>query len=586
MNALWLSVKNRVHTSGVTAVICVFFSVLILWVYKDLPKLYFYNDEWIQLAIIKVYGPFSVLRSASVPALLLGKYRVLGSLLNDVFYYYFTGSVLPFVIFGYVFHIANTLLLYFLTFRLSKSRAVSFIAGLFFATAAISHQALSWPAVTPQTVGTLTCSLVSVFAFLEFWDTKKKIYLVISLFIAYIGYLLKPSGFSLFLVLVGIPFIYQDKHLNIRMLPKKIWIAISSIIALGIYKVLEYFGFTLQDLIHGNVSHPDQLRQFVTVLINCIVYPFVTLTHMLITFRYMLRMTHVIEGYYSVLQGMAFAGFVDEILAQTVIADLVSVFVSTLLLVFFWWVYRRCSKPEKKLFLFAGFYYVASFIPVALSLLQRNVSYIESRYLYMTLPGFAIMAGLGVKAILTAVRKTDTWYSRYVLYFCFLCIGLFTYKQIITIQTEVAVLVRQGDDIRNLLGEFKRLRPVLPDRPVVFLDSDSSYYFGVKVPLQLGPGFMLQIVYYDTGIIPGEFIAPPPESANKYPYLYNFFDQGYRTSGNRGFGYFWDIQKLTELYKSDPALSVNQIIGFYYVSSQRKLIDTTDKIRQTVEAGK
>ena len=50
----------------------------------------------------------------------------------------------------------------------------------------------------------------------------------------------------------------------------------------------------------------------------------------------------------------------------------------------------------------------------------------------------------------------------------------------------------------------------------------------------------------------------------------------------KGYGYFFDKDKLLQLFQTDKGLSVDQIVGMYYYGNDRRLIDTTQSIREYV----
>ena len=122
---------------------------------------------------------------------------------------------------------------------------------------------------------------------------------------------------------------------------------------------------------------------------------------------------------------------------------------------------------------------------------------------------------------------------------------------------------------------MKKVWPTLPDKAIVYIEGDRFYYHPtLKIPFQLGPGFMMMVLYYNTGKIPKELIDSW--------YLLSVQEEGYKVSGNKAFGYFYEINALKDIYAHNPKLKQEQLVGMHYDSTQEKFIDITAQIQSEI----
>jgi hypothetical protein len=222
-----------------------------------------------------------------------------------------------------------------------------------------------------------------------------------------------------------------------------------------------------------------------------------------------------------------------------------------------------------------------SFVPIALFLNERNTSYIESRYLYACSVPVSILMGICLENLRQTISSKTHIALRYSTLFVGILFMIFVYKQTVVIQRNVVVAVQESDQARHTVSVFLRMKPKLPNKPIIYLESDSRYYLAAPVPFQLGTGYVLMVKYFPSGVVPVDLLVGT--KSHYYPFLYNYVDQGYQEVRNKGFGYFADKTKLLDLYNTNPSLTVNQIVGFRYIGREGKLIDITGEIRQYIQ---
>jgi hypothetical protein len=525
-------------------------------------SLHFLNDEWIQLGNIYGSGIFrEFTENTSVFEILSGKGRLLGALLNNVFFYIFWDNPIPFAVFAVVFHTLNSFLVYLVTREITGKKIISLITASVFCVPATAHQAISWFAATIQTVGSMTFVLVSVLMAIHGHKRKDIRLLILSWILAYVALLFKESSFFVFPILVILPYFTLPK------IKKPFWWIKLFVF---FFPFLIKFNFFWQ-IPKDHIFSSDIFLAFLRSGINFIWYPLVSLGQFFIPFRFMLRFSLIFtRSIYSFMANVSEGNQVVNI----IVTDLISVLASFVMIFVLAYIYARRAYLRKSI-LFAGIWFVLTFGPISVFLYNRNYSYIESRYLYFSFFAIAMMVGIITEEFINIFyslfkNKAIAWGITIALF------SVFLLKQVTLLRREIQQNILYGDDITFIMTEVKKIFPKIPPNPIFFVEGDRTFFLtDTHLPLQLGPGYMLMLAY-----------TPDPSVSKdllKMNYLDGLTDQGYEEVDGKGYGYFFDKDKLLHLYQSDKDLSVNQIIGMYYFGNDRRLVDTTETIRKYVK---
>jgi hypothetical protein len=260
---------------------------------------------------------------------------------------------------------------------------------------------------------------------------------------------------------------------------------------------------------------------------------------------------------------------------QNLSSDVLTMYAATLLIVIVAFS-LSVSKKFRKPIWFSIAVTSLSYLPFIV--LERGSAYLDSRYYYLgSIGGAILLASLIAAAYEYVSGKWVRFRLAAAIVLAALAIG-YSSMNIRLIQRELMVETYRANERKQLLSQFKTLRPDLPDKPIFYVTGDNLGFYGlphVKIPLQQGGGFSLMLWYYDTGRIPVSFIRDE--------YLWNIYEQGYQEEGDKGFGYFWDKDGLVELFRTTPELLSGQIVGFYYYSGEHRLSDISGEIRTYVE---
>lgn len=534
--------------------------------YQHINKLFYMNDEWIALGNVLVNGIYANFRQYSILENLLGKGRPLTFLLSNLFYQYFTYDITPFVVVAYTFHILNGLLLYSLVKKISKNRFVSAIAGIFFITASVANQSMTWIPNITQDLTAVSFILLAQLLLLIFSETKKKIYLVLSFFVAYTAYLFKDQFFYVFLWLPLLYILFSKKRVSLKILLKKYWPLLVVAATVIIYKLIVLYG---PDIISLKSS---AIHYWIKAFFNMGYYPFITLSQSFIPPEYMFK--SAVKFLYFLYGNLTPYISNIDVISQNIISDILSILLSVLVLIVLFVSYIS-NKPQRKTLLIGVLFYLLSFSTVAIYLDTRATSYVESRYLYASMIGMGIFFAVILDTIKQILFKTKIPRLVSVLVIGMIATVYFG-KHVTLIQRSVWRSTINAENETQVLKEFSNIMPTLPPKSVIYLSSNNTYYGYANhpVPFQLDPGYILMVWYYKSGYI-------PKDSLHVNRKLWAFGTQWYEESEGKAFGYYWDKKLLANEIKNNK-FSIDQVIGLYFDGSSGRLMNITNDLHKTI----
>ena len=527
-------------------------------------SLYFLNDELLLLGAVQGDGILvGYAHSKTMLDILLGNGRFLGGILNNLSFYFFKDSSIPFAVFTLVMHTLNSYLAYLVAKKITKNNHIAFVTACVFSVPATANQAISWFAATTQTLGGMTFVFLSILASVKGCTDKKRMWQIVAWILAYIAFLFKESSFFVFPLLVLLPSFITVKVQHIQW--KKYVFIVTPLLILGGYKILQFFGIALNQLQDG-----ESLLKIAKALFNMGFYPLVSLGQFFVPLRFMLRIAPAFSKFnYGFMETVA----VDNPINSVLVGDLVSIILSFGFIIFMLYIYAK-HKPFQKGMLFSLGWYVLSFVPMAVFLNERNTSYVESRYLYFSFFPVAMMVGFFFAALRI---KIETFMKKKVIAYMIVysILAVFLYKQIALMQREINQNVLYGSDIKIAMSAIRDTYPTIPNKPIFYVEGDRDFFYpNNPLPFQLGTGYMLSLTFMSNPVIPKELF--------KESYLWHFFDQGYKEIGEKGFGYYWSKKDLVELFRINKDISVNQLVGIYYFGNDQRVRDITSSITEYV----
>jgi hypothetical protein len=535
--------------------------VLFLWIaYRYLPFTYYFHDEWRQLAHVMIYGVGYEIQGTSIVALMVGKGRILGTFINNIFYYYFPFEVGPFILFSLIVHFINSILVFRITNRIIKQFWPAFFAGLFFAVSFRHEQALSWVGASVQMIGSLFFLLMSLDFFLSYITKKSKRNLVVSAVFFYTSYLFKESVLFFPIVLVVL---IASRQILAKKVNKTFLFSTLILFIIGIPLAFRLFGRYTTNT-QGYTGSAIILKQFV----NSIFYPLVTFGQYVLPYRFIYRAAAwVLMMWYPFMN----TGGNIESLLHFPLADMVSLFASSILLIGITVVFVRYKKI--RFWIYAGFvYYVLSFLPIAFHLIHRYDTQIESRFVYTTTPAVAFLFACVLSYVLGLLRKMRPVTANITQVLLVLSLILINYKIALVTQREVGVSAYEGKAMTGFISRIKNTMPKLSNNTIVYFESDRTYFYDNNIlPFKLGNGYVLSILYYFDGYIPEASLLKEP--------LLDFGSQGIVKGNGKIFGYYQNKEMLKNDCINKHVFSANQVRAFRFISNADTVIEITEEIR-------
>jgi len=200
-----------------------------------------------------------------------------------------------------------------------------------------------------------------------------------------------------------------------------------------------------------------------------------------------------------------------------------------------------------------------------------NIPVVDSRNIYFPAIGISLL----VVSIFSFLKEKNSSVIHILL---FILIGV----NMLFLNKELIFYANQGTERKNILEQISEHYPTLPEKVLIFTQSDRSYYGfpdNVKMfPFQLNFGYTLLVWYTPKNHYSYDFT----KLGN---FLYQITDQGYKEIDGKGFGYFRDFDELVNVVKQNK-FDVRNIVAFRYDAESKKVIDISSEIRNLVDTQK
>ena len=545
-----------------------------IFAYRNSFNQFFLQDEWLSSGVFLYYEKIGLLWRMFLPFKgLLAHFNPLNTLFFLGERHYFQFHYEYYALMSILTHAINGVILSFFVYRLTKKWIIAFPVAFLFVVNSIPREAITWIAGGNGLLQTTTLFLLSLHFLYSYIQTRDRRFLLLTMTAFFLSLFFKEDLVFLF---IGIPSFYLilEKRSK-RSLMRTILLALiaTAVIFLGIRLFLVSMGlYAYEEVVDVSTA-------------NMFVYPFRIITMPL----RMLTQSFVPESF--VLSAARFIthlgypqfvtkGEANPFISETIVADLI-LYIGAV--VFFSIAVKICKilwqRKEKNLLKLAIFSIVL--------IVESAVSYVfvpgragffsifPSRYLYISSIGASIFLVLMVFAMWTSIKK----FSRRVLWFGYGAgIGFIVIFHFVRLQQAISNLSEVGTLRKSLLTTMSTRYPVLPQKVIIFSESNRAYYGSPPdehtLPVQSGFGQML-LVWYDA-------TENFPACLFEKLYLYERLSQGYRECDGRGFGYFREKDKLMETVNKFD-LPPESVIGFSYSARTQAFEDITDEIRKEID---
>lgn len=522
--------------------------LIILNLYLPLTKTFYQQDEWIGYGHFLAKGTASILENTGgATGIILGQGRILTKFLSLAFYKFFPLNIFPIAIFAISFHIINTLIIYYLTKKLFKSNLSAFLGSLFFAVSSISQSAITWPAASINTLPSTMLILIALVFYFKYLENCRTKYIFSSFILVYLSLFFKETGIFLLLLLPIFTLIYKKQKIWVFI--RRYWYFFATVFLIVVFRL---WGFKSET---GEVALflTGSSKYFIdSLIIRSIFYPITSFSLSIVpTLSFLNFARYITNVYYPFISESQFI-----LVAQTVVLDLLAIFMSTLIGWVSFILYKKSDIKIQKQMIFWFIFLLTSFLPYIV--ISKSYSYLESRYYYVSNISWAIIFAWYFYILKEKIKNV-------FIYIIFMLIFLaFIYTHINIVKTDMDKLVKESQIRISILDQIKQITPKL-DNPknIFYIISDTDYYVvGNKIPFQQGMGYTLMTIYYKSGKISNDML--------KEDNLFEIGSNGYFEQNGYGFGYFSDPKKLKEAivkYK----FSHNDIHSFFYNSHNSTL---------------
>ena len=544
--------KQKITT--IIAIIIVLHSLALG--YFLLFKQYFQQDEWHSFGMILSLGQRYISLGKPISELLLGD-RVGARIITFNLFNRFGLNSFPYGLFAFLFHAANTLLVFKLARQLTRNPTIGILSGLFFLINEVGHEAYTW-------FGTMSGSVTAVFFFLLFMKTKKYLLLGSSLFLLWLSFLFKETAAFAFILYPLIFLLFFPKGKNkIKWLIKTQapLVILATIMLLFFAKTVLFMpGERANYVATGSSLIPSLFFHALQYSSEGIIHTFLPNSFLFILSNLFTR----VFSFHLDPNSIEFLIAVQNINAEITVIILLAVGSGAVI-----WLLKRSwsslTSQTKRAFLISLMMTVLSFLPYIV--INRSFSYLDSRHYYPASVGASILLAI----ILVNLLGTKTKPRRLAFY-------AITFGFIIlhtsVLYSDFWLLAKRADERKSFLRQVQQLVPKLPKKAVFFVKGDAVGYYGLpelKVPFQSGLGHVLMVNYtVKNQLNPVFFEEEPWTKAFDVGFLYDILGQDYREIDGQGFGYYYDE---TELKKALAEKKFNQedVLSLDYFSETGQL---------------
>lgn len=535
----------------ITLVIVVF---LLYWPIKDT---FYQQDEWYGYGTYLANGVATIFSSSThlsknlgsifldtngLINILLGEGRIFTRILQYTFYKNFPLDIFPVSLFAIVMHSANVILVFILSKRIFKRALLAFIGSLFLAVNSVSHSAITWSAASVNALPSTFLILISILFFFNYVDNNKSKWMLYSFVSIYTSLFFRETGIFLFLLLPLSTLLYKKYKVTVFL--KRYWYFFLTIGLIVIFRLYEFKSVPYSEALFLTGSSKYFLD---SLLFRSILYPLTSFSLSIIPPEIFLNLARYMTNvYYPFISEGQF-----NLVAQTVVLDLLALFTSITFGVVLFFMYKKSESKIQKQMIFWIIFLLASFLPYVV--ISKSFSYLESRYYYVSSIAWAMIFAWCLYILSEKIKSKFA----YILFLSIYLIFLFIHVK--SIKVDLNRVVNESQVRISILNQMTLLLPKLDSNTNVFyVTGDTDYYVvGNKVPFQQGFGYTILSYYYPNSKYNSSFL--------NHIELFEIGKEVYIEENGYGFGYFSNLELMNDAIKKYK-IPISNIYKFYYNS--------------------
>ena len=547
--------------------------LIILLAYWDLPKTFFQQDEWQSLAAAIYYQSisFSGIVQSFLPSDAISHFNPLAKIYEWFTFLFFYTNFEFYAWLSIGVHAINTFLLYYFVLLTFQNRKLAFFAAILFGVNSIASQAVTWVAAINSYEIPTVFILLSLIFFHRFLRQKehRNRNVLFSFSLLFISLLFHEIGIFLLIFYPLIFFLYTKSEWR-KLFPALLYSLLLFIFAFFLIRVPFFFGFTTTLPVVTDISRPS-VTVYPYRLVSIAMKSF---AGSLIPERTLIEISQSVV-YLGYPQYLTADNLPNPFITQSIVFDLTSyMFTVIIVCIIIFCIKLTRDKKLKDALFWALLFVPASLIPYGFVLGKAGyASILEPKFFYVGSIGISILVAAAAYSLLIKFSKQKI--LKTIVYFL---LGLYFVHHLMAVKTNSNNLVEIGTQRKEFLTNIKSSYKKLPQNAVFFTQSDTAYY-GMPdderiLPVQIGFGKMLMIWYQKDERFPGclyegQFLLP-------------LLEEGYRSCGGRGFGYFRNYDKLIDTIKTNN-IKVESVIAYSWNGKSEKLEDITSEIRTRIK---
>lgn len=519
--------------------------IISLSIYLPLVNIFFMQDRWLVMGkILSLKSGYILLDFPGILRTIFGEGRFLARVIT-YFLMINPFNPIPNNIYSIVFHTLNSLLVFKLINDITDNKRISFLTSLFFTASGVSFGAVIWPAASIVTLTSATFIIISLIYYFKFLKNGKNKHIFICFISLFISLQFKEIGIILFLIYPLGLILY--KKIKIKNLLKRYWFPITALLFVIYYRISYFKKFTEPIALYLTGSNDNYLK---TLLFRFFYYPLTSSSQTLVPAQILIPISRRLTDIFL----PSYEGVSYLVMAETTVLDIVSLVLTFFVLFTVYFIYRKVNVLVKKNLLFFLIFVLSSFFPYII--IKKSFSYLDSRFYYLGV--------LGMSVLLAELFKAINVHKKSLVYMALLFLLI---PHMLVVREEIKKQIDVSKVRKEFIIEFNQLEIKNSNKDTIFyVTGDTDYYLmGHKVPFQAGMGYILMVLYYNSGKIPIDLL--------KQGYLFEIGSQGYREVNGVGYGYFSDIDLLSAFVKNNN-LNKDLIISLYYNSKTGELTKT------------
>lgn len=531
----------------------------VYFAYWGLQNSYFQQDEWY------IFSDYNFLLSIKGMSVFIGNFLVnslphfapLSLIFKMSLYRLFEFDAVPYFFVSIFIHFLVSSSVYLLIVKLTRKRFSALTGALFFAVNSSHHEAVTWIGTFEGTQFTVLFGSLSLFTSLIYLERRKRRFLFISLGLLLIALLFKETALTFFPILICILLWSKPKNVKIAEI-----LSVISVLMFYLFLRFSYLFFGVQAIPDQGIHNQGNFS--LIFIYNFLTSPIKIFAQILIPNEILIHLTNLVGPFLKTFflweQGPWVASNAFGYDFATIILGSFVVFS----------IFKFGKSVSNKLPIYLGMSIVL-FTIFPLLILNRYLTYLDSRYFYPATLGFSLI-------LCSLVIRATSTKNKTIIGLGLLALVLVLSIHLLSLKETVNSLAKLGQMRKSIINYIVNSHPALPSKTIFYTESDSTFYGLTEnekiMPFQSGFGQLLLVRYNPIEHFATDFFS------NRF--LWDITDQGYKEIESRGFGYFRDFDPLVRTM-NDFGLDKASVIAYRYDSEKKSVEDITQEVQGRID---